>query len=545
VERAAERAQLFLGELWTEVNAVTAGSLRGGVARRRLQDVARTLFAGGRHKRRLPRHVCRRALHVEGLERREMYSVSSLSFSGNTLVVKTNNSATSVAVSKLGSNIRIDEVGTNHSWNYPASKVGSVEFRGGAGNDRFVNDVANVSVIAVGGGGNDYLKGASAIDQLFGGDGDDILFGGGSNDLMWGEKGNDIVWGGIGNDVLLGGDGNDQLMGEAGNDRINGQAGVDKLLGGDGGDVAIGIDAAFSEHIEGGAGADIIWTDRAGSSKDNVVGNSSGDILQEVASFANGADRSLNGDRIADPAAPGKTYKAFTGKPLFATAGPTTSDVDQGRLTDCYFLAGLGAIARDNPNALRQNVVDFGDGTYGVRLGNNFYRVDNDLPVANPASSRPAYAALGAERSMWVAVVEKAFAHYRRGANSYSSLQGGWGVEVNRAFRAKSVGDRSINSYSSAAAMAADLANLAAAGQAVTIGFLGARVGRVPLVMNHMYAVASIARSSSGAVASITLFNPWGTDGGGSRDSNTTDGLVTLSPAQIYAQYGRVNWGRV
>ena len=27
---------------------------------------------------------------------------------------------------------------------------------------------------------------------------------------------------------------------------------------------------------------------------------------------------------------------------------------------------------------------------------------------------------------MWVAVVEKAYAHYRTGANSYASLSGGW-----------------------------------------------------------------------------------------------------------------------
>ena len=41
-------------------------------------------------------------------------------------------------------------------------------------------------------------------------------------------------------------------------------------------------------------------------------------------------------------------------------------------------------------------VVDFGDGTYGVRLGANFYRVDNDLPVATAGSARTARAATGA-----------------------------------------------------------------------------------------------------------------------------------------------------
>jgi hypothetical protein len=525
---------------------VAAGNFRGGALRRRLLEKVRALVDTGdpMRERGSPKRPRWRTLNVEALERREMYSVASLALSGELLVVKANNSATSVTVSRLGSNIRIDEVGSRRFWDYQASEVGKIEFRGGAGNDRFVSNVNNISVIAVGGGGNDYLQGSRAIDQLFGGDGNDVMFGGSGNDLMRGDKGNDVVRGGTGNDVLLGGDGSDQLMGEDGNDRLNGQAGVDKLRGGHGSDVVIGIDAAFNEYVEGGPGADILWIDRAGSSHDNAVGISSADMLQEVASFANGADRSLNGDRIADPAT-GKNYRAFEGSPLFATRGPAMSDVDQGGLSDCYLLAGLSAIARDSPHALRQNVVDFDDGTYGVRLGDDFYRVDNDLPVASSASSRPAYAGLGAQNSMWVAIVEKAFAHYRRGANSYASLEDGWSIEVNRAFRAASVGERWINSYSSAAAMATDVANLAAAGQAVTIGFLGTSVGGAPLVMNHMYALASIERNSSGAVASITLRNPWATDGAGNRDNKPSDGLVTLSPAQIYAQYGRVNWGRV
>ena len=109
------------------------------------------------------------------------------------------------------------------------------------------------------------------------------------------------------------------------------------------------------------------------------------------------------------------------------------TDVVQGNLGDCYFLAGLAAVADDTPHAIRQSVVDFHDGTYGVRFGNNFYRVDSDLPVASSTSRTPSYAKLGANNSMWVAIMEKAFAHYRKGSNSYASIESGWSVEVNRA----------------------------------------------------------------------------------------------------------------
>ena len=159
------------------------------------------------------------------------------------------------------------------------------------------------------------------------------------------------------------------------------------------------------------------------------------------APFANGADRTLNGDRIADPTLAASATRLVPARsqdnPLFSSARPA-DDRHHGKATSatagCW--PASAPIAHDNPHAIRQNVVDFDDGTYGVRLGNSFYRVDNDLPVDTPPSTRhPAYAKLGAENSMWVAVVEKAFAHYRTGANSYASLDGGWSIEVNRAFR--------------------------------------------------------------------------------------------------------------
>jgi hypothetical protein len=222
------------------------------------------------------------------------------------------------------------------------------------------------------------------------------------------------------------------------------------------------------------------------------------------------------------------------------------TDVVQGQLADCYALAGLGAIARDNPNAIRQNVVDFDDGTYGVRLGNSYYRVDNDLPVSSAGSTRPAYAQLGAQNSMWAAVVEKAFAHYRRGQNSYASIEWGWSVEMNRAFRSTSAGEKSIATYTSATALANDVGARAGSGQAVTIGFSGAKKttsSGAPLVMGHQYIVSSVQRNSAGVVVSITLRNPWGVDGAGS--DGRDDGFVTVTPAQIYGHNGAVNWGRV
>lgn len=483
----------------------------------------------------------RRSTHTaETLEPRDLKSVSQLWFNDSTLVVKTDNAATNVSVKQNGTNVVISEDGTSLSWSYAKSQVKQVEFQGGTGNDRFINWINTIPIRVFADGGNDYIEGYGANDLMQGGDGNDTLKGFNGNDTLFGEAGNDLLLGLGGNDQLVGGDGNDQL---------NGQAGNDSLWGQNGDDVLIAIDGGTKDYTEGGAGRDAIWVDKKGATIDRVFAASVEDKVQSLTGFANGADRSLDGDKIADPRSLNNHgYKSFTNNPLFSQSGPQVTDIRQGTVGDCWLLSGLAAIATDSPMVLRQNVVDFNDGTYGVALGGRFYRVDNDLAVASTTSTTPAYAQLGAENSMWVAVIEKAFAHYRTGANTIASLNGGWSVEVNRALGSASAGERDITTYANATELANDIAARWSNYQSVTIGVLSGRwagaTNGVPLVMQHMYSIASIIRNAAGAVTGILLRNPWGFDGAGS-DANTNDGLVTVTPGQLFGLNGRVNWGRV
>ena len=475
----------------------------------------------------------------ETLEGRDCMAVASLWFSGNQLCVRTDNFATSVSVSSSGTNIVVNENGSGRTWSYAATTVGSVQFQGGTGNDRFVNNVSSLRVSGYGNGGNDYLEGYNGNDYFEGNDGNDTLVGYGGNDTMFG---------GIGNDVIRGMDGNDQLIGNDGNDHLNGGAGTDTMWGGTGNDVIISIDGGTTDQVLGEAGADTLWTDKVSTAVDTVFSAEASDMVQRVASFTNGADRTLNGDSITDPTLKsGQVYRRFSGNPLFSASGPLATDIDQGSLGDCWLLAGLSAIAMDNPQAIVHNVVDFDDGTYGVRLGDKFYRVDADLPASSSTDSTPDYAGMGRDNSMWVAVVEKAYAHYRTGANSYASIENGWSIEVNQAFRSTSAGYKDLTSYANPTALANDIYTRWNTYQAVTIGFLGVRsgaTGTAPLIMSHMYTVYSVNRDSAGNVTSIVLRNPWGVDGAGS-DSNPNDALVTVTPTQLMAYTGRLNWGKV
>ncbi|MCG6155129.1 C2 family cysteine protease [Rubinisphaera margarita] len=528
----------------------------------------------------------------ETLETRQLLSVSKLWMSGSTLVVKANDSATHVKVRQNGSKVQIEDVTTRRKWNVSKSKVSTVEFQGGSGNDRFVNYYRYLPVRAFGNAGHDYLEGYHGADYLNGGTGNDtlkgyggndrlngsygndLIKGGSGNDTVWGGSGNDridgesghdkligqngndileggsgndTIWGGNGHDTLLGESGHDKLIGQSGNDHINGGSGTDRMWGGSGNDILIAIDNGVLDYVQSDSGRDAVWVDRNGRSSDRMYGNTTSDAVQKVSYFSNSADRTLNGDNISDPkvANSGETYRRFSNNPLYSTRGPRVTDIRQGSIGNCYFLAGLGAIAIDNPTALRQNIVDFNDGTYGVRYGNRFYRVDNQL-VVKSGRTTPAYAKLGLQGSMWVAIAEKAWAHYRKGQNSFASTEGGWSVEVNRAFRTRSAADRSFRGFSNSRSLGNYIGSLWSRSQAVTVGFSANSTKSTSgtIVLGHQYTVTGVRRNSAGTVIQITLRNPWGVDGA-SGYGNRNDGYIKVTPAQLFRLAGRVNGGRV
>lgn len=472
---------------------------------------------------------------VELLEGRDLPAVASVIQNGGVLTIMADHAATQVVVQPVGDLIQVKDLVTGHHWLHAA--VQEIVFVGGAGHDRFIQGVPELSSKVWGNGGNDFLQGSSGADYIWGGPGDDILLGFGGDDRLYGEAGRDTLMGMNDNDLLFGGDGHDQL---------NGGAGTDKLWGGAGNDVLITLDNSTTDYAHGEAGQDTLWLDGNPSTRDSTSGQRSPDRLQWVTAFANGADRTLDGDDFADPEfKPGAVYKRFTG-PLFGPRGPQATDPRQGDVGDCWLMAALGAIALDRPNTLYQNVVDFGDGTYGVRLGTSFFRVDGDLPVATPQSEVPACAGLGAGNSLWVAIIEKAYAHYRTAhatTNSYAALEAGWAVEVYRAFGAITLSNVAVKSYPSVTALGHAMYQAWSSYGALTIGFLGIPEN-TPLVNGHMYQVMSFVRNPSGRIVAVNLRNPWGVDGT-SEDSNSSDGWIRVSLELIYSCDGRLNWARL
>lgn len=422
---------------------------------------------------------------------------------------------------------------------------GNDQLIGGPGSDRL--DGGNGDDSAWGLDGNDTLLGGYGTDQLISGNGHDWADGGEGNDNLWGEAGadtlygkggNDKLEGGVGSDLLLGGSGDDSIYGQSENDRLNGGAGRDWLFGMEGDDTLVAIDNGFTDTVDGGSGYDTAWIDSSGYS-DSVTGATSADKTHAVPAFANWADKTLDGDRIADPSAGSYGYRTFNGLKLFSSVGPVATDVRQGQTGDCYFMSALGSAAFKQPLVIRQNIVDFNDGTFGVKLGAKFYRVDNDLPV--DGNNYLANASLGAESSGWVALYEKAFAHHRTGQNSYASLNNGWTTEAYVALGMTNA-QHTTASFNTAAYLATWIRDALAGGTALTVTSLET-LSANPLVQNHVFMVTGVVANSWGTITHVVLRNPWGVDGGNLRDG-VNDGVVTLSTSELFAWTRMVEWGR-
>ena len=279
------------------------------------------------------------------------------------------------------------------------------------GHDRIFGEGGNDQLIGAYNGsatetGDDFMYGGVGNDRFWGGDGNDIMYGEDGNDELSGENGRDKLFGGWGNDRLWGGEANDRLSGDGGddtlwgdngNDELIGGNGTDDLVGGNGDDTLVAIDGWSSDEMWGEAGRDIFWSDAVwinGFPAFDASYTDAADVVQTVWGFANGADRTLDGDFVTDPT-DASNIRNFRDNWLFSEWGPTMHDIDQQTVGDCWLMGTMGSIAHDNPGQIRERVADFGDGTYGVRLGDNFYRVDGFLSTPGGGDNSPLYAGLG------------------------------------------------------------------------------------------------------------------------------------------------------
>lgn len=121
------------------------------------------------------------------------------------------------------------------------------------------------SIYIYGYGGDDSIaffdgKGVVPItSHIWSGNGNDTVFGGSASDTISGGNGSDRVASGAGDDLVMGGGGADSINAGAGDDVATGDAGPDRVKGGDGNDIVGGGDTSSRDHLDGGAGLDVLF----------------------------------------------------------------------------------------------------------------------------------------------------------------------------------------------------------------------------------------------------------------------------------------------
>lgn len=110
--------------------------------------------------------------------------------------------------------------------------------------------------------------------------------------------------------------------------------------------------------------------------------------------------------------ASGKRYEAANLN-CYATAEPLDSikpeACKQGKIGDCYFMAGLASLAGSNPQAIKDMIKDNGDGTYTVTFPG---APDDPITVEKPTESELSHYAHPGKYGNWPAILEKAYGKY-------------------------------------------------------------------------------------------------------------------------------------
>ncbi len=386
----------------------------------------------------------------------------------------------------------------------PRGSLTQLTITGTSGNDSILVSESGDTLTITANGTTSTVSGTFAEIAIYGGTGDDNITVQSSVTIST---------------LLYGGTGNNTIDADA-----SAQSFVVTLGGGNDNVTGNGINTSF-------------WVDPGDTVHATPAETAGGDV-HRVASFyqpftTNSADpnyvpTTLGISTLAEPTDSGSTTVL---KNVLWGAGPSMTDVNQGQVGDCYFLASIQSLALEQPAKLQEMAVDLGDGTYAVQFMRNntptYVRVDADMPVANWGGLL--YDSPSNGGAMWSAIMEKAYAYFRTAANTYASLNWGWTGSA-----MSDLGISTTTFYTGSNSIFSALTTALASNKAVAAITNTNIVGGAPIIGSHAYTVVSTAVQSG--VQYVTVRNPWGVDGIGD-DGNPNDGLVTVTLAQFQANF--------
>lgn len=238
--------------------------------------------------------------------------------------------------------------------------------------------------------------------------------------------------------------------------------------------------------------------------------------------------------------------------------GVKATDVYQGAVADCYFVAALSAVASKNPNLIREGIVDNGDGTYKVRFfqkkdywsreySSVWITVDGDLPAMNGTLkyARGQSTRTGG-RELWPGIYEKAYAEWKGGYNEMG--EGGSSAAALEALTGSQTTYKSTE-YTPADHMWDKIRKATASGEAVSAGTHGKDRDDIyqgtRLYAWHAYTVLGAREKGRGKDRKryVKLRNPWGRVEPG--QDGKDDGVFELTLEDFMKFYSGVNFSNL
>ena len=316
----------------------------------------------------------------------------------------------------------------------------------------------------------------------------------------------------------------------------------------------------ISDDVVLGNAANATWT--GGTSDATALGNltaasSQTQVNELIGKWFLGTD--LPSSTVMMTGAPSFTVAySDVSLPLFASNGPSMSDVNQGYLGDCFVLAPLAEMAAQDPSAIQSMITANGNNTYNVRFEidgkADYVTVDDKLADGGEIFNHASDA--------WAGLIEKAYAQLQASGsvtgdgfsfgNSFSSIASGGDPEMTlEAFTGASTitdFDASGSSWTSDVYNGASLtmpngqnnvtlqsasnglsdntvqtdlvSDLSAGDDLILSSFTGAtdKNGNTTLVADHAMSVYGFDASTG----MFEIYNPWGTWSGGGQNWDTT-----------------------
>jgi hypothetical protein len=201
------------------------------------------------------------------------------------------------------------------------------------------------------------------------------------------------------------------------------------------------------------------------------------------------------------------------GRPL----PPVFGDVDQGNLGDAWLLATCAAVAHVRPSELTARISKNEDGSFTVRLGNEHLIMKPEFPTEGYADPLPN----GQRDTLWVALVEKAFAQHEGG--SYANLEAGSAAVALEALTGKRAKRTSLGEHTNLDKLWTKLREAKAESRPMVLRTRESGVA-APLAADHSYAVLDVVERAGARL--VRVYNPWGTK----NNSRPLDSMVAELP---------------